>query len=99
MTPAALQQSARTDAAPPPGLSPEAATLWFIKANRWEEAHDIAQEIPGRTGSWLHGLLHLIEGDPGNAAYWFARANRPAVPPAEIDAEWDRLAEAILPPS
>ena len=60
MTPAALLQSALTDPAPPPGLSPEALTLWLIKANRWEEAHDIAQEIPSSTGSWLHALLHLI---------------------------------------
>ena len=95
MTPAALQQSARTDAAPPPGLSPEAATLWFIKANRWEEAHDIAQEIPGRTGSWLHGLLHLIEGDPGNAAYWFHKAGKPVRNPAEINSEWETIARSL----
>lgn len=96
MTPAQLQLSATTDRQPPPGLSPEAQTLWLIKAGRWEEAHNIAQEIPSRTGSWLHALLHLIEGDTGNAGYWFARANRPAVPPSEIDAEWTRLAGAIL---
>ena len=96
MTPAELQQSAHTDAEPPPGLSPEIVTLWLIKAKRWEEAHAIAQEIPSRIGSWLHALLHLIEGDIGNAGYWFARANRPVVPPVEIDAEWIRLAEAIL---
>ena len=97
MNPQKLRQSALNDPAPPPGLSPEAQTLWLIKANRWKEAHDIAQEIPSRTDSWLHALLHLIEGDHGNAAYWFARANRPAVPASEIDAEWDRLATALFP--
>jgi hypothetical protein len=97
MTSAQLLQSAQTDAAAPASLSPEATTLWLIKANRWDEAHDIAQEIPSRTGSWLHALLHLIEGDLGNAGYWFARAGRPAVPVSEIDAEWDRLAAEILP--
>ncbi len=96
MTSAQLLQSAQTDAAPPASLSPEATTLWLIKAMRWEEAHNIAQDIPSRTGSWLHALLHLIEGDSGNAGYWFARAGRPAVPVSEIDAEWDRLAAAIL---
>jgi len=97
MTSAQIRQSALTDHTPPPGLSPEAQTLWFIKANRWEDAHNIAQDIPGHTGSWLHALLHLIEGDTGNAAYWFARAGRPAVPPSETDDEWDRLAAVILP--
>ena len=97
MTPALLALSALTDPAPPPGLSPEAQTLWLIKANRWEEAHQIAQEIPRRTGSWLHALLHLIEGDEGNAGYWFARANRSPVSRSGIDAEWDRLAAIILP--
>lgn len=96
MTPAALQQSALTDPAPPDGLPREAQTLWLIKAKRWEEAHNIAQDITTRTGSWLHALLHLIEGDTSNAAYWFARAQRPTVPPSEIDAEWDRLAALIL---
>jgi hypothetical protein len=96
MTPEELLHSARTDPAPPPGLSPEATTLWLIKAGRWEDAHNIAQEIPSPTGSWLHALLHLIEGDLGNAGYWFARANRPAVAPAGIDAEWQRLAAHIL---
>lgn len=97
MTPNELKLSAQTDPAPPAGLSPEATTLWFIKADRWEEAHNIAQDIPSRTGSWLHALLHLIEGDTGNAGYWFARANRPAVRTSDIDSEWEKLAAAILP--
>lgn len=96
MTPEALLQSAKTDPVPPSELSPEATTLWLIKADRWEEAHNIAQEIHSATGSWLHALLHLIEGDLGNAGYWFARAGRPPVPPAEIDTEWQRLARQIL---
>ena len=96
MTPAQLLQSAQTDPAPPFQLRPEATTLWLIKADRWVEAHQIAQDIPGRSGSWLHALLHLIEGDTSNAAYWYARAGRTPVPAVEIDAEWDRLACAIL---
>ena len=96
MTPAQLLQSAQTDPAPLDILTPEANTLWLIKAGRWEEAHHIAQDIPSRTGSWLHALLHLIEGDTSNSAYWFARAGRAAVPETEIDAEWYRLAGVIL---
>ena len=97
MTPADLQQSVLTDTMPPPGLSLEAQTLWLIKASRWKEANHIAQDIETRTGSWLHALLHLIEGDTGNANYWFVRAGRSPVPPSDIEAEWDRIAAIVLP--
>lgn len=92
MTAAALKESAAADASPPPGLTPEMRALWFTKADRWDEAHGIAQDIHTPDGSWLHALLHLIEGDIGNAGYWYARAGRPARRREEIDAEWDRLA-------
>jgi hypothetical protein len=26
--------------------------------------------------AWIHAVLHKIEGDPGNARYWYHRANR-----------------------
>ncbi len=97
MTPAQLQRSALTDPQPPPGLSPETTTLWLIKAGRWDEAHQIAQDLPSRTGSWLHALLHLIEGDTSNAHYWFARAQQPPIPPSAIDAAWDSIAASLLP--
>ena len=92
MTAAALKQSALADPAPPAGLTPEMHALWLAKKDRWEEAHNIAQDIHTRDGSWIHALLHLIEGDTGNAGYWYARASRPARGVRDIDDEWDRIA-------
>ena len=92
MTAALLQQSAARDAQPPGGLTPELRALWLAKAGRWDDAHNIAQEIHTPDGSWIHALLHLIEGDTGNAGYWFARAGRTPRGTHEIEAEWDRLA-------
>jgi uncharacterized Zn finger protein len=92
MTASALKKSAAADPGPPPELSPELLSLWLAKKGRWEEAHNIAQDIHSRDGSWIHALLHLIEGDTGNAGYWFARAGREARSLKEIDAEWDRIA-------
>ena len=92
MTAEALKQSALADPAPPAGLTPELHALWLVKKDRWEEAHNIAQDIHTRDGSWIHALLHLIEGDTGNAGYWFARASRPACGVHDIDDEWDRIA-------
>jgi hypothetical protein len=96
MTPAQLKASAATDAQPPQGLSREAESLWFIKKGEWDDAHDIAQDIRTATGSWIHALLHLIEGDLGNARYWFAEAGRPAKQPSQIDELWEEIAQAVL---
>lgn len=92
MTAAELKQSAVTGREPPAGLSPELTALWLSKKERWDDAHNIAQEIHSPDGSWIHALLHLIEGDTGNAAYWYARASRTPRGVNEIDAEWDRIA-------
>ena len=84
MTPAQLKASAQADPQPPGGLSHEAQSLWFIKKGDWESAHDIAQDIETPIGSWLHALLHLIEGD------------RPVKVPSQIDELWDEIAEEVL---
>lgn len=88
--------SIRPGEAPPPGLSPELEALWHAKAGDWERAHEIAQDIPTETGSRIHGLLHAIEGDFGNAAYWFHRAGREPIDAGAIEAEWERIAAALL---
>ena len=92
MTPAELA------AAPtlPPGLSPEAQALWHAKKGNWEQSHNIAQDIHTKHGSWIHALLHLIEGDVGNAHYWFAKACKSAVKIAEIEELWQEIAAEIL---
>lgn len=46
-------------------------------AGRWDEAHAIAQAHEGEPlFDWLHAALHKIEGDTGNARYWYRRAGR-----------------------
>ncbi|HRQ87360.1 MAG TPA: hypothetical protein PLA50_01075 [Bacteroidia bacterium] len=83
-------------AQPPAELSAELRALWHAKAGEWDAAHDIAQEIPSPTGSWIHGLLHAIEGDFGNSAYWYHRAGQPPIRAGQIDAEWSRIAASLL---
>lgn len=89
-------QSVKNDSSPHPGLSNELTSLWHTKADNWEKAHDIAQDIDSPMGSWLHALLHLIEGDTGNAGYWFRRAGRPVRPLSEIDQLWLEIASELL---
>ncbi len=82
---------------PPSGLSPELEALWHAKAGHWEKAHNIAQDLPSTSGSWIHGLLHAIEGDFGNSGYWYHRAKQPAIRREQIDSEWERIVRALLP--
>ncbi len=43
-------------------------------AGDWETAHAIAQRHEGDPAAdWLHAVLHKIEGDTGNARYWYRR--------------------------
>ena len=46
-------------------------------AGKWEAAHQLVQRYEDdATASWIHAVLHKIEGDLGNARYWYRRANR-----------------------
>lgn len=97
MTAAELAQSAKRDTAPDGSLPDEAKALWHAKRGDWEEAHQIAQEIRTPLGSWVHALLHLIEGDQGNADYWFHRAGKRSRTAGEIEALWEEIARTVLP--
>ncbi len=96
MTLAELKASAIKDAVPPKSLSLEAKALWLIKKGEWDAAHQIAQDMETPIGSWLHALLHLIEGDLGNARYWFVEAGRPVRKLSQVDELWDEITQEIL---
>ena len=51
-------------------------TLTLLDAGDWEAAHRIVQRDESVAGSWAHGIVHLMEGDRANAAYWYRRAGR-----------------------
>jgi hypothetical protein len=96
MKPADLKQSALKDTRPTAGLGEAALALWHLKKGDWEKSHAIAQDLHDAHGAWIHALLHLVEGDHGNARYWFAEAGRPPVKPAQAEALWDEIAAEVL---
>ena len=79
----------------PPAVPPLLVALWHDARGDWEQAHRVAQEIDDRHGAWVHAYLHRKEGDLGNAAYWYGRADQPAATDA-LDAEWARIVAALL---
>lgn len=58
----------------PDALQPElsSAGLWLY-CGYFDESHAIAQDDETADGSYWHAILHRMEPDAGNAAYWFRR--------------------------
>ncbi len=83
---------------PPSSLSPLLQSLWHAGKDNWEEAHNIAQDIPGPDGAWVHAYLHRVEGDNWNADYWYRRANR-SMPQESLEEEWKKLVGHFVPRS
>jgi hypothetical protein len=80
---------------PPAGLSPALLALWHDARGDWHQAHRITQDLDDRDGAWVHAYLHRREGDSGNAAYWYRRAQRP-IAQGPIEEEWERITTALL---
>ena len=55
---------------------PLLAALDHLAAGDWQAAHVIVQEDESVDGCWLHAIVHVLEGDVGNARYWYGRAGR-----------------------
>lgn len=51
--------------------------LAHLERGEWEAAHKIVQSHGSPHACWLHGVVHVMEGDLGNAGYWYRRAGRP----------------------
>jgi hypothetical protein len=48
----------------------------LLAAGNWEGAHAIVQDDPSPLAAWMHGIVHLLEGDVSNARYWYGCAGR-----------------------
>ncbi len=73
-----------------------------LRNDSLDRSHSYAQQIEhDPTGAYWHGIMHRMEGDYGNAKYWFMRTGRHpvmAVVKARV-AEWLRaeMDEASVP--
>jgi len=88
-------QTSMSSDQPPAGITSSLAALWYAGKGDWEQAHNIAQDIPTRDGSWVHAWLHRQEGDEWNANYWYNRAGR-SNPGGSLEKEWKDIVAALL---
>ena len=96
MTTADLARSAQADDSPPAGITSAQKALWLVKAGRWHDSHELCNDIPGTAGSWIHAYLHREEGDLGNAAYWYHRADKDVPDQSlSLEDEWAQITSAL----
>ena len=81
-------------AAPASTLSPPLAALWWAARGDWDQAHKIVQDEPDKDSAWVHAYLHRVEGDLGNAGYWYRQAGQPVANDA-LEVEWERIVAAL----
>ena len=67
-----------------------------VRLGRWDEAHDLVQRDDSLLAAWLHGILHIQEGDLEDAEYWYGKANRNFRSCGTLAEELDRF-ESELP--
>jgi hypothetical protein len=94
MTPSEFKGSL-AKAKPPAGISPALAGLWWAGKDDWDKAHTLVMNEEGADCAWVHAYLHRVEGDLGNARYWYRQARRKAAE-GDLAAEWAAIAAGLL---
>ena len=67
----------------------------YLKQGDWKRAHELVQPDESTLGCWAHGIVHMMEGDFGNARYWYRRAHRAYPAALDIEGELAALAHAL----
>ncbi|MGR8930104.1 MAG: hypothetical protein ACU836_05635 [Gammaproteobacteria bacterium] len=71
-----------------------AKVLVLAAAGKWNEAHQMVQPGSDEMSCLIHAYLHRVEGDFGNARYWYGRAGQ-TMPMNSEEQEFKRL-QAML---
>ncbi|MEQ9946397.1 hypothetical protein [Pectobacterium aroidearum] len=65
--------------------------LHMMRRGLWNEAHNLIQRFSSPEAAWLHGLLHIQEGDLEDAEYWYGVAGRHFRSRGTLSEEMDAL--------
>jgi hypothetical protein len=69
----------------------------LLVAGDWKGAHAIVQEDPSPLAAWMHGIVHLLEGDVSNARYWYGCAGRAFPAEGAVQDEIEAVRAAVEP--
>jgi len=67
-----------------------------MRLGHWNDAHNLVQSDDSALAAWLHGILHIQEGDLEDAEYWYGKADRNFRSRGTLAEELDRF-EVALP--
>ena len=68
--------------------------LKLAEEGEWDAAHELVQPHSDPNSCLIHGYLHRVEGDLGNADYWYRRAGATR-PDNTLEEELQRLREVV----
>jgi len=60
------------------------------KDGHWDQSHRLIQSYYSMEACWIHAYLHRVEGDLGNAGYWYGQAGK-MMPRHDLKKEWEEL--------
>jgi hypothetical protein len=68
--------------------------LKLVASGDWDGAHQLVQDDASAEAAWVHAHLHRVEGDLGNAGYWYRRAGK-SVATGPLDEERKAIEHAL----
>jgi hypothetical protein len=68
--------------------------LEYIEEDDWVASHRLIQDYTDPWSCCFHGYLHWLEGDIGNAQYWYQRANV-KFPQTSLSVEFNKLVSEV----
>lgn len=77
-------------------MSVTGQALDLLAACDWSAAHVLVQDDPSPEAAWLHGIVHILEGDLENARYWYGRAGRAFPSPCDAAVEIGRARAQLV---
>jgi hypothetical protein len=67
----------------------------LLAEGAWQDAHEIVQKDQSALAAWLHGIVHILEGDLDNARYWYRKADREFPGPEAVQSEISAARHAV----
>jgi hypothetical protein len=68
--------------------------LEAARSGEWDKAHQLVQNINTPDAAWIHAYLHRVDGDIGNAGYWYRRAQKPEST-LSLKEEWQEIYDEV----